>query len=266
MPEQVESLEDPRLALYRGVADPELARSHNLFIAEGRLVVRRVLEDPRYAVRSVLLNDSAHRDLSPILARRDPAVPVLLCETGDFARITGFDIHRGCRARVERPAPAAVADLIAHARRVVILDGVANPDNVGGVFRNAAAFGVDAVLLSPDAGDPFYRKAVRTSMAAVVRVPFARCESWPADLAHVRRAGLMLVALTPSADAAPIDAFAAHAAGRRLALVLGAEASGVTPAVQALADERVRIPIRSDVDSLNVASAAAIALHCLREP
>jgi tRNA G18 (ribose-2'-O)-methylase SpoU len=134
---------------------------------------------------------------------------------------------------------------------------------VGGVFRNAAAFAADAVLLSHDSCDPLYRKALRTSMAAVLRVPFARCAEWPADLERIRAAGFTLAALTPDAGAEPIDAFARRGAGMRLALAFGAEGAGLTPAVMSAADVSVRIPITAAVDSLNVAVAAGIALYRL---
>jgi tRNA G18 (ribose-2'-O)-methylase SpoU len=256
---------DPRVDLYRGVRDPELARSHGLFVAEGRLVVRRVLEDPRYRVRSLLLNDAANRDLEPLLAGIESSIPIFVCETADFQRITGVNMHRGCVALVERPPPKSVDEVIAGARRLIVLDGVTNADNVGGLFRNAAAFAADAVLLSPDTCDPLYRKAIRTSMAAVLRVPFARCGQWPADLGRIRSAGFTLVALTLSETAEPLDAFAARAAGLRLALALGAEGDGLTPALVSAADASVRIPISSAVDSLNVAVAAGIALYRLAE-
>jgi tRNA G18 (ribose-2'-O)-methylase SpoU len=264
MTERATSLDDPRLVLYRGVSDPDLARAHGLFVAEGRLVVRRVLEDRRYRVHSLLLNDAAHQDLGLLLSHLEGRVPIFICNTEDFETITGFNIHRGCVALVERPAPIPVQDAIVGASRIVVLDGVTNADNVGGVFRNAAAFGVGGVVLSPDSCDPFYRKAVRTSMGAVLRVPFARSREWPADLERVRGAGLTLVVLTTSETAERMDTFAARAAGSRLALVLGAEGSGVTPAVASAADAFVRIPIGHDVDSLNVAVAAGIALYCLR--
>ena len=258
------SPDDPQLALYRGVADPNLARSHNVFVAEGRLVVRRVLEGPQHGVRSLLLNDAAHRDLEPLLTQLEPSVAVFICAAEDFRTITGFHIHRGCLALVERPRPRSVEEVIASARRVVVLDGVANADNVGGIFRNAAAFGADAVVLSPDSCDPLYRKALRTSMAAVLRVPFARSGEWPADLGRLRDAGFTIVALTPDAAAEPIDAFASRARDTKLALALGAEGAGLSAATMAAADANVRIPITGDVDSLNVAVAAGIALFALK--
>jgi tRNA G18 (ribose-2'-O)-methylase SpoU len=254
---------DPRLALYRSVADPDLARAHNLFVAEGRFVVRRVLEDSRYHVHSLLLNDAAHRDLEPLLARHDASIPVFVCATQDFRTITGFNIHRGCLALVKRPAPLAIGDVIGGARRIVVLEAVANADNVGGVFRNAAAFGADAVLLSSDSCDPLYRKAIRTSMAAVLRVPFVHSDDWSGDLERIRDAGFTVVALTPRETAEPIDVFAARAGASKLALALGAEGEGLSAAVMAIADATVRIPIAGDVDSLNVAVAAGIALHRL---
>ena len=153
------------------------------------------------------------------------------------------------------------------ARRVVVLEGVANADNVGGAFRNAAAFGVDAVVLSPTCCDPLYRKAIRTSMGAALRVPFARAGAaeWPAALGRLRAAGFTLVALTLREPSETLDAFAARARPARLALIVGTEGAGLSAAVESSADVRVRIPIRGDVDSLNLASAVGIALYALRE-
>jgi tRNA G18 (ribose-2'-O)-methylase SpoU len=260
---RVTQVDDPALALYRGVSDPELARSHGVFVAEGRFVVRRVLEDSRYRVRSLLLNDAAYRELEPLLAQLDPSIPVFVIDTGDFEAITGINIHRGCLALVERPPLKSVEEVTSGASRVIVLDGVANADNVGGVFRNAAAFAADAVLLSQDSCDPLYRKAIRTSRAAVLRVPFARSREWPADLARIRKAGFTLVAFTPDAGAEPIDAFAGRGASMRLALAFGAEGAGLTPALMSAADVCVRIPIAAGLDSLNVAVATGIALYRL---
>ncbi len=147
-------------------------------------------------------------------------------------------------------------------RLIVILEGVGNADNTGGVFRNALAFGADAVLLSPTCCDPLYRKAIRTSMGATFRVPFRRLHDWPADLDLVKRAGFLLVALTPRADAKDLDQSARLLArGRSLALLIGNEGLGVTPEAEGKADERVRIAMSAGVDSLNLATAAGIALY-----
>ena len=261
--EWIDGPDDPRVALFRGVRDPELARSAGVFVAEGRFVVRRVLDDPHYRVRALLLNEAAYRDLESILDRLN-AVPAYVCNTAAFNPITGFNIHRGCLALVDRPEPTSIHALSANASRIVALDGVSNPDNVGGIFRNAAAFGADGVLLGPTSGDPLYRKAVRTSMGAALRVPFARAEDWPADLVRLRQHGFTIVALTPREPSEAIDAFAARASALRIALVAGEEGSGLTPIVESAADVRVRIPIACGVDSLNVAVAVGIALFALR--
>ena len=255
---------DPRVAAYRGVSDPQLARSTRQFVAEGRLVVARVLSDPRFCVQSVLVNDAAYRELLPLLDAAAPAPDVLLCNTSDFLGITGVNIHRGCLALVERPPEQAVDDVIAGARRAVVLDAVSNPDNVGAIFRNAAAFGVDAIVVGRGCCDPFYRKAIRTSMGAVLRVPFAQSDDWLTLMPVLRSEGLMSVALTPRQPSEPLDDFAARAAGERIALIAGAEGDGVTPAIESSADARVRIPIVDAVDSLNVGVAVGIALYALR--
>jgi tRNA G18 (ribose-2'-O)-methylase SpoU len=254
--------EDSRIAEYAGVADPELARSGRFFVAEGRLVVRRLIEDGRYCIRSVLLNQAAQQQLDGVLARLDPRVPIYVCPVQSLRDITGFHIHRGCVALVERPVPSGVRELLDGARLVLMIESIANPDNVGGIFRNAAAFGVDGVLLDRATCDPLYRKAIRTSMGAVLRVPFARAE-WADALPIVRSSGFTVVALTPSERAEPLDRFAENRRAEPLALLLGNEGTGLSDAAAASADARVRIPMTSDVDSLNVAVAAGIALSRL---
>src|SRR5262249_40130935 len=140
------------------------------------------------------------------------------------------------------------------------LESIANADNVGGIFRNAAAFGVDGVLLSPACCDPFYRKAIRTSMAATLRVPFARADPWPQPLVRLREAGFTIVALTPREPATRLDQFVASAQQGKMALLVGNEGEGLTLAAEHAADVRVRIPIAPGIDSLNVAVAVGIAL------
>ena len=253
---------DPRIAEYAGIADPELARRSGLFVAEGRLVVQRLIKDSRYRIRSLLLSQAAQQQLAGVLARLAADVPVFVCPLQSFRDITGFHIHRGCVALVERPPQRSIRELLAGARLVLALESIANPDNVGGIFRNAAAFGTDSVLLDAATCDPLYRKAIRTSMGAVLRVPYARAE-WSAALPIVREAGFMVVALTPHERAEPLDRFAQNHRGERLALLLGNEGAGLSAAAVASADVHVRIPIRTEADSLNVAVAAGIALSRL---
>ena len=264
--ERIEGANDPRAAAYRDLRDGELVRAKGLFVAEGRLVLRRVIEDARFLVQSVLVNDAALDDLSAPLASIANDVPILVCSPGDLAGIAGYQVHRGCLALVHRPPPVPIDEVVAAARTLIVLEGVSNADNVGGVFRNAAAFGVDAALMSPTCCDPLYRKAIRTSMGAALRVPFARAgdQDWPGVLMRVRAAGFTIVALTPREPSETLDAFAARPRPRKVALVVGTEGAGLTPAVESTADYRVRIPISDAVDSLNLAVAAGIALYALR--
>jgi tRNA G18 (ribose-2'-O)-methylase SpoU len=180
--------------------------------------------------------------------------------------IVGFKFHRGCLALGVRGEPVTPASLMEPAgpRTLLALEGVTDPDNVGAVFRNAAAFGVAGVLLSSHCADPLYRKAIRVSMGATLSLPFAQAPDWPATLAALRHAGYRLVALCPGAEAEDIVQVAAQAPRRpRLALLMGAEGAGLSGATRAAADVEVRIPMAAGVDSLNVAAACGIALHRL---
>jgi tRNA G18 (ribose-2'-O)-methylase SpoU len=261
MIERIDNPHDPRLSAYRELPDPTLVRARGLFIAEGRLVVRRVLEDRRWRVQSVLVNEAARTSLLALLEPVAERLPVYVCDASLFPAITGYNIHRGCLALVERPPGAPVDDVIAEARTIVVLEAVTDADNVGGIFRNAAAFGADAVLLSPTSCDPLYRKAIRTSMAAVLRVPFARFDDWPQGLRRLSDAGFIVVALTPREPAQTLAHFARSPRAKRVALVVGTEGEGLSRAVEQMADCRVRIPIEARVDSLNVAVAVGIALY-----
>jgi tRNA G18 (ribose-2'-O)-methylase SpoU len=196
-------------------------------------------------------------------------VTAFVCDTQDFEQLTGYDFHRGCLALVSRPAPMPLEALIAHARSLVVLEDVANVDNIGSVFRNAAAFGVDGIVLSHGCGDPFYRKAIRTSMAATLRVPFVTAapgEGWTTVLTQLRARGFQIAALTLNARAQTLDAFAREPRAEKLALLVGAEGRGLGAEAEAIADVRVRIPIRADIDSLNLSVATGIALHRLLPP
>src|SRR5262245_33683539 len=220
---RIDGTDDPRIAAYRDVPDAELVRSRGLFVAEGRLVVRRVLEDRRFRVQSVLVNDAARVPLEGVFNTLPADVPVYVCEADDFRAITGYNIHRGCLALVERLPATPIDALVASATTIVVLEGVGNADNVGGVFRNAAAFGpggVVGVLLSPTCCDPFYRKAIRTSMGAVLRVPFVRAERWPAAIDEIRAAGFTIVALTPREPSQTLDAFRSRPRPERVALIV----------------------------------------------
>jgi tRNA G18 (ribose-2'-O)-methylase SpoU len=252
----VDRLDDPRLDDYRTISDGALLRRRNLFVAEGRLVVGRLFES-EHRIVSVLVNEASRRALDGSLARLPEHVPVYVCDKDDFRSITGFNLHRGCLALAERPVERAPAVVIDGCDRLLILEAVADADNVGSAFRNAAAFGA-RVLLSPGCCDPLYRKSIRTSMAAALRTPYARLEKWPGDLALVRASGFTIAALTPRAHAVDISSYPRPG---KLALLLGSEGPGLTTPAEQCADLCVRIPIHADVDSLNLATATGIALH-----
>jgi len=263
MSKRLASLADPRLEDYRNVPDPELLVARGLFIAEGRLVVRRLLTSSRFTTRSLLLTPAAEADLRDVVEAH-PSLPVYVVNQEAMNTIIGFDIHRGCLGVGERPAPEGWRDVIEDARTMVVLEAVGNADNVGAVFRNAAAFGAGGVLLGPACADPLYRKAIRTSMGAALQVPFAHFSDWPADLYRLREFGMATIALTPNPSALPLaDVVRTPAARRRVALVLGHEGSGLSEAALRAVDLHARIPMAPGVDSLNVATTAAIALYDL---
>ena len=254
----IETLDDPRVADYRHITQPDHLQQRSLFVAEGRLVVERLLGLPQWKTHSMLVTKAAAESLSAILDRTDAAVYV--AEQSVMNAIAGFDIHRGCLALAARQ-PARTLDrvLAEQARRVLILEGVNNPDNVGGLFRSAEAFGVDLVVLGPGCGDPLYRKAIRTSMASTLAVPFVEAGGWPQAITMLRAAGFQVIALTPSEEALAIGDITAS--GPKVALLVGAEGFGLSDAAMAASDLRARIPMSGTIDSLNVTTAASIALY-----
>jgi tRNA G18 (ribose-2'-O)-methylase SpoU len=255
----VDSEDDPRLAPYARVGDAAWLRRQGLFVAEGRLIVERLIEAGGIAIESVLVTPAARGAIGGRLGAID--APVLVCSQAILDGVTGFNFHRGCLALARRPAPIAM-DHFADRPLILALEGVGNPDNVGGLFRTAAAFEAGGILVSPSTADPLYRKSVRTSMGAVLQVPWTIAEPWPESLSTLRARGHRVVALTPHQDAMSIDRFAAEG-HRNVVLLLGAEGPGLTEAALASAADRVRIPIAPAVDSLNVTVAAGIALHAL---
>ena len=276
MRELVTDVTDPRLADYARLTDMEL-RTHlesaqGLFIAEGTMVISRAAA-AGYPVRSVLLTERRLGDLPALLPALAADAPVYVVPDEIVKRLTGYRVHRGALASLHRkPLPAGVA-LAAAARRVIVLEDLVDHANVGAIFRCAAALGVDAVFLSPRCADPLYRRAVKVSMGAVFAIPYARMTGWYDGLAGLRKAGFLLLALTPDATAEPIGAALAAGAGgalgaQRIALLLGTEGDGLSSRWLHEADDAVRIPMHpgalaAGVDSLNVVAAAAIACHLL---
>lgn len=264
----VEGQDDERLADYRNIPDGELVERRGIFVAEGRLVVRRLLEESRLGARSVMVTDAALASVAEAIATR-PGLPVYRVSQAVMDGVAGFNIHRGCLAIGERPAATPWRALVERARTILVLEGIGNADNVGGIFRNAIAFGVDAVLIGPTCADPLYRKAIRTSMGAALLVPFTKAEPWPDALRQLTALGFAVLALTPSAKARPLRDAVAQVAGRAVAVVLGHEGGGLTREALEACEHLARIPMAfgrtAAFDSLNVASAAAVALYALNE-
>jgi tRNA G18 (ribose-2'-O)-methylase SpoU len=258
----INTLDDLRVSAYRHMSDAAELRTRGLFVVEGRLVVRRLVDLQHWAIESILLTQPAADSLADVLPKA--SAPIYLADQALMNGLAGFNIHRGCLALVRRP-PTPTLDRIAAGplSRVLVLEGVNNPDNVGGLFRSAAAFGIELVVLGPNSGDPLYRKAIRTSMGATLLLPFATAPQWPGAIADLRSDGFTVVALTPALGAAPLEEVFPHA---KLALLVGSEGSGLTAAAMLAATLRIRIPTTADVDSLNVTTAASIAMyHCFAE-
>ncbi len=255
---------DPRLVAFTRLTDAELRRrveaEHGLFVVEGILAIERLLTST-YRPHSFLLTERALARLGD--GPRATGAPVYIASPELLRAVVGFELHRGAVAAARRPAPVDPAEVIEGARRLLVVEGVNDAENLGSLFRNAAAFGVDAVLLDPTCADPLYRRAVRVSMGHVLAVPFARLAPWPAGLEGLRRAGVAVVALTPHPEAEPI--YGIDSIDGPVALVVGAEGPGLHDSTLGAADLRVRIPMAAGVDSLNVATAAAVALHRLAE-
>ncbi len=254
---------DPRLDDYRNLTDAALrARDHSgVFIAEGELVVRRLLTS-RFPTRSLLIARSAQHRLDTLPVPDD--VPVYIAADDLLQTIVGFPFHRGVLACGQRLPEPPLTDLLG-SRLLLVLENTANTDNMGALFRNTACLAGEgsAILLSPGCCDPLYRKALRVSIGYALTIPFTTTESWPDALDQVRGAGFELLALTPSPDAPPLDALAP---GRRYALLLGAEGPGLSDHALRRATRLARIPMAKGADSLNVATAAAVALSRLAHP
>jgi tRNA G18 (ribose-2'-O)-methylase SpoU len=253
------ALDDSRLTDYRDLQDRRLERSGDRFVAESELVVRKLLTSG-LRICSLLLTAPRLAALEPALTATAATFPVFVVPQAVMDTIAGFHVHRGCLAIAERSRSMRIPD---DARRVVVLVDLVDVDNLGAMARNAAAFGADAIVLSPRCADPFYRKAVRTSAGAVLTLPIVRATRWPDDLLELRqRLGLTLVGAVLGEHATPLAELAPPA---RLGLVFGSEGPGLDGPTQALCDALVTIPMAASpaVDSLNVATAGAVFLyHC----
>lgn len=277
----VEDAADPRLHDYTGLTDVELRRrrepAEGLFIAEGEKVIRRAGE-AGYAMRSMLLSAKWVDVMRDVIERSDAPVYVVDPELAE--KVTGYHVHRGALASMQRTPLPTVADVLrstgraagttppadshrAGVRRVAVFEDLVDHANLGAAFRNAAALGVDAVFLTPRCADPLYRRAVKVSMGAVFHVPWTRLTSWPKDLAVFREHGFVTAALCLDKKSITLDELAARRY-EKLVLMLGTEGDGLSADALRTADEWVRIPMAEGVDSLNVAAASAVAFYATR--
>lgn len=252
--------DDPRIADYRGVRERDLVGREGRFVAEGLVVLEKLVAAGRHPLRSVLAAEHRVAAVAERLAGLAADVPVYAASQGVMDAIVGFPIHRGVLGIGQRAEPAAEAllDALPAKALVVALQGIANHDNMGGLFRNAAAFGADAVLVGADCCDPLYRKAIRVSVGAALTTPFARTESDLVELLAGR--GFEVLALTPGGT----ERLAELTAAPRQAALFGAEGPGLPEAVLARC-RTVRIPMAGGFDSLNVATTSGIVLNRLAE-
>lgn len=263
---RIDDLTAPELADYARLTDVVLRRlqepAGGLYIAESSKVIGRAIE-AGHRPRSFLVLEKWLGEVEEYAERFD--VPVYTADDAVLSSLTGFSLHRGALASMHRPPLASVESVIADARRVVILEDLADHTNVGAIFRAAAGLGADAVLVTPRCADPFYRRSVRVSMGSVLQVPWTRLPEWPDARPILVEAGFHIAALALEDGAVSLDEFAAHPP-ERIALVMGAEGDGLSRAAIAAADSVVTIPMSRGVDSLNVAAASAVALWELRLP
>jgi tRNA G18 (ribose-2'-O)-methylase SpoU len=257
---EVADASDPRLADYRDLRDVALRKhleaEHGLFLAEGEKVVRRAVEGG-FRARSFLMAPRWLEGLDNVLERSD--APCYVVSEALAEEVTGFHVHRGALASLERMPLPTVASVLADARTVVVLEDVVDHTNVGAIFRSAAALEVDALLLSPRCADPLYRRSIKVAMGAVFSMPYARMGEWYDGLAELSQAGFTTVALTPAADAVEIEE--AVKGLDRVALLMGSEGPGLSRRWMEAADVRAVIPMAAGIDSLNVAAATAVACY-----
>ena len=260
--QDVDDPDDPRLDDFRDLNSvdrrPDLPTGKGLVIAEGVLVVQRMLAS-RFTPHALLGTDRRLAELKADLA--DAAAPFYRASAEVMARVVGFHLNRGVLAAARRVPEPSVAQAVDGARTVAVLEGVNDHENLGSIFRNAAGLGVDAVVFGSGCADPLYRRAVRVSMGHALLVPYARATNWPGDLMALKDKGFRLLAMTPHSQACALADAMAAAREDRVAVLVGAEGPGLTPAALRLSDVRVRIPMSRGTDSLNVATAAALAFY-----
>ena len=253
---------DPRVDDFRDLNSvdrrPDLPSGKGLVIAEGVLVAQRMIAS-RFTPHAFLGTDRRLTELAGDL--RTVRAPFYRASAEVMAEVVGFHLNRGVLAAARRPPELTPADVLGDARTVAVLEGVNDHENLGSIFRNAAGLGVDAIIFGAGCADPLYRRAVRVSMGHALLVPFARAQQWPADLKALRERGFRLLAMTPDPAAQTLADAMAGLTSQRVAVLVGAEGPGLTETAMRASDVRVRIPMSRGTDSLNVATAAALAFY-----
>lgn len=256
--------DDPALHDYRDLTDVALRRviepKEGLYLAESSKVIARAIE-AGHRPRSVLLLDKWLADIEPIMTGFD--IPIYVGSSELLESITGFNMHRGALASMTRPALPPVAEIIATASRVVIIEDIVDHTNVGAIFRAVVGLGADAVLVTPRSADPLYRRSVRVSMGAVLQTPWTRLPEWPQGLDVVHEHGFTIAALALDDAAVDLAEFAKDPP-EKIAIMVGTEGDGLSSRARRGADVTVTIPMSGGIDSLNVAAACSIALWALR--
>ena len=263
MIEQVDRSDDVRLSHYAGMTDMDarLRRegSEGFYVAEGSAVIARAIRAGHTPVSTLCIAKWIDEVSSLGLPE---ATPMYVAEESILRATTGFHVHRGALAIFKRPTAPSVADVIAAARIVLVLEDLVDHANVGAAFRSGSGLGVDAIIVSPRCADPLYRRAIKTSMGATLGMPWVRAEDWPAPLGQLVSAGFDVWGLTPRDEAIPLDE--ASALGHtRIAVVVGTEGAGLSESALESCSRLVRIPMHNDVDSLNVAAASAVAMYAI---
>jgi tRNA G18 (ribose-2'-O)-methylase SpoU len=261
--QDVDDPDDPRLDDFRDLNSvdrrPDLPTGKGLVIAEGVLVVQRMLAS-RFTPHAMLGTDRRLAELEHDLTGAAGA-PYYRASAEVMTRVVGFHLNRGVLAAARRVPEPTLAGVLDDARTVAVLEGVNDHENLGSIFRNAAGLGVDAVVFGSGCADPLYRRAVRVSMGHALLVPYARARGWPADLVMLKERGFRLLAMTPDPEARALPEAMAAVRDEPIAVLVGAEGPGLSPAALRLSDVRVRIPMSRGTDSLNVATAAALAFY-----
>ena len=262
--QDVDDPDDPRLDDFRDLNSvdrrPDLPTGKGLVIAEGVLVVQRMLAS-RFTPHALLGTERRLAELTDDLAGAGAGAPFYRVSAEVMAQVVGFHLNRGVLAAARRVPEPAVAEVVEGARTIAVLEGVNDHENLGSIFRNAAGLGVDALVFGAGCADPLYRRAVRVSMGHALLVPYARAVNWPADLTTLKEGGFRLLAMTPDGGACALAEAMAAAHAQRVAVLVGAEGPGLTAAALRSSDARVCIPMSRGTDSLNVATAAAVAFY-----